>query len=76
MVVGGLMLPNVGAQHTDMMVESIQAIETEQLHKVVEKRGLSSPETVIIHMGTNDLRKTEILILCCENYMRCSLRQK
>ena len=34
---------------------------TEQLHRVMEKRDLVSPETVIIHVGTNDLRTTKNL---------------
>jgi hypothetical protein len=55
-VVGDSMLSNVGAEHTDMMVEGFPGIRTEQLHRVIEKRDLGSPETVIIHVGTNDLR--------------------
>jgi hypothetical protein len=47
---------NVGAEHTDMMVECFPGIRTEQLHRVIEKRDLGSPETVVIHVGTNDLR--------------------
>jgi hypothetical protein len=38
-----------------IMVECFPGIRTEKLHKVIEKRDLSSPETVIIHVGTNDL---------------------
>jgi len=52
------MLLNVGAEHTDMMVEYFQGIKTEQVNKMIEKTHLGSPETVIIHMGTNDLRTT------------------
>jgi hypothetical protein len=39
-----------------MMVEFFPGIRTEQLHRVIRKRDLGSPETVIIHVGTNDLR--------------------
>jgi hypothetical protein len=39
-----------------MMVEFFQGIKTKQLHREIEKRDLGSPETVIIHMGTNDFR--------------------
>jgi hypothetical protein len=49
------MLRNVGAEHTDMMVECFQGIKTEELHRVIEKLDLGSLETVIVHMGTNDL---------------------
>ena len=34
---------------------------TEQVHRVIEKRDLGSPETIIIHVGTNDLRTTRNL---------------
>jgi hypothetical protein len=53
----------VGAEHTDIMVECFPGIRTKQLHKVIEKRDLSSPETVIIHVGTNDLKTTKNLDL-------------
>jgi len=33
-------------------------IGIEQLHRVMENRDLGSPETVVIHVGTNDLRRT------------------
>jgi hypothetical protein len=56
MVVGDSMLRIVGAEHADMMVECFPGIRTEQLHRVIEKRDLCSPETVIILVGTNDLR--------------------
>jgi len=55
------MLHKFGAELTDMMVECFQGIKTEQLHRVMEKGYLGSPETVIIHMGTNDLRTTRNL---------------
>jgi hypothetical protein len=54
-VFGNSMLRNVGAEHTDMMVEYFPGIKTEQLE---ERRDLGSPETVIIHVGTNDVRIT------------------
>ena len=60
-VVGDPMLRNDRAVHADMMVESFQGIKTEQLHAVREKRNLGGPETVFIHVGTNDLRTTKNL---------------
>jgi hypothetical protein len=39
-----------------MMVECSAGIRVEQLNKAIEKRDLGNPETVIIHVGTNDLR--------------------
>jgi hypothetical protein len=56
MVVGDSVVRNVGTEHTDMMVECFPGIKTEQLRRVIEKRDLGSPETVVIHVGTNDLR--------------------
>ena len=54
-------MQNVGTEHADMMVECCPRIKTEQLHRVTEKTDLGSPETVIIHVGTNDLRTTRNL---------------
>ena len=42
-------------------MECFPRIKTEQLHRVIEKRGLGSSETVIIHVGANDLRTTRNL---------------
>ena len=52
---------NVGAEHADMKVKCFPGIKAEQLHRVMEKRDLVSPDTVIIHVGTNDLRTTRNL---------------
>jgi hypothetical protein len=64
MVVGDLMLRKVGADHTDMMVECFQGNKIEQLHRVIEKRHIVNPETLLIHMGTNDLRPTRNNCFC------------
>jgi hypothetical protein len=61
MVIGDSIVRGVEADHTDMTVECLPGIRTEQLHKVIERRDLGSPETVIIHVGTNDLRSTRNL---------------
>ena len=61
MAVGNSIVRSVGAEHADMMVECFPGIKTEQLHRMIEKADLGSPETVIIHVGTNDLRKTRNL---------------
>jgi hypothetical protein len=63
MVVGYSVLRNVGAEHADMKVECIPGINTEQLHRLIERRDLGSPETIIIQVDTNDFRKQELLIL-------------
>ena len=69
-VVGDSILGDVGAEHADVIVECIPGIKTEQLHGMIEKRDLGSPETVIIHVGTNDMRATRNLnFVMAEVYM-------
>ena len=58
MVVGDTVLHSVGTEHADTMMERFPGIKTERLHRVTEKTDLGSAETVIIHVGTNDLRRT------------------
>jgi hypothetical protein len=41
-----------------MKVGCFPGIRTEQLQRVIERRELGSPDSVVIHVGTNDLRKT------------------
>ena len=57
-MVGDSIVRSVGAEHADMVVECFPGIKTEQLHRVIEKRDLGSSETVVIDVGTNDLRTT------------------
>jgi hypothetical protein len=40
-----------------MKVECFLGIRTEQLQRVIERRKLGSPDSVVIHVGTNDLRR-------------------
>jgi hypothetical protein len=56
MVVGDSIVRNVGTEHADVNVECFPGIKTEQIRRVMEKKVLVSPETVIIHVGTNALR--------------------
>ena len=58
---GYLMLRRFGAEDTDMVMECFQGIKIKELHRMIETKHLGSPETVIIHMGTNDLRTTRNL---------------
>jgi hypothetical protein len=44
-----------------MTVECFPGIKTEQLHRVIERRDLGSPETSIIHVGTNYFKTTRNL---------------
>jgi hypothetical protein len=41
-----------------MKFECFPGIRTEQLQRAIERRELGSPDTVVIHVGTNDLRRT------------------
>ena len=61
MVVGDSLVRNVGVEYADMKVECFPGIKTDQLHRVLERRELDSAETLIIHVGTNDLRSTRNL---------------
>ena len=77
MVVGDSIVRNVGADHADMKVECFPGIKTEQLHRVLEKRDLVSPETLIIHVGTNDLKTTRNLdFVMGEVYALVSMAKK
>jgi hypothetical protein len=58
LVLGDSILHNVGTECSDMKIVCIPCIKTEQLHSVIENRDLGSPDTVVIHVVTNDLRRT------------------
>ena len=58
LVLGDSIVRNVGAECTDMKVECFPSIRMEQLQRVIENRNLGNPGMVVIHVGTNDLRKT------------------
>jgi len=77
MVVGDSIVRNVGADRSDMKVERFPGIKTEQLHRVMEKINLVSPDTVIIHVGTNDLKSTRNLdIVMGEVYVLVFMAKK
>jgi hypothetical protein len=58
LVLGDSIIRNVGTEHGNMMVECFPGIRTEQQHRVVENGNLGNLDTVVIHIGTNDLRRT------------------
>ena len=58
LVLGDSIILNVGTECSDMKVECFPGIRTEQLHRVIECRDLGSPDPVVIHVGTNNLRQT------------------
>jgi hypothetical protein len=57
-VLGDSVIRNVGTDSSDMMVDCFPGIVTEQLHRLIDNRELGSPDTIVLHSGTNDLRKT------------------
>jgi hypothetical protein len=63
LVVGDSIIRNVGTGQNNMMVECLPGIRTEQLHRVLDNRDLGTPDTVIIHVGTNDLKDQKIWII-------------
>jgi translation initiation factor 2 gamma subunit (eIF-2gamma) len=76
LVVGGSIVRNVGAEHVDMKLECFPGIRTEQLNKVIEKRDLVSSDTVIIHVGTNDLKTRNLDFVMGDVYEFVSTAKK
>ena len=58
LVLGDWIIRNVANKCSDMKVECFPSIITEQLHRVIENRDLGRTDTVVIHVGTNDIRRT------------------
>ena len=56
LVLGDSIIRNVGTECSDMKFECFPGIRTDQLQRVIERRELGSPDSVVIHVGTNDLR--------------------
>ena len=61
LVLGDSVIRNVGTDNSDTMVECFPGIRTEQLHRVIDNRELGSPDAIVLHVGTDDLRKTRNL---------------
>lgn len=60
LVMGDSTEQNVGKEYSNTTVESFLGIRTEQLHRVMENRELGKPDTVVIHVGTNNLQSTNL----------------
>ncbi|PNF36340.1 hypothetical protein B7P43_G00510 [Cryptotermes secundus] len=56
LVLGDSIIRNVEAEH--MRVQCFPGIRTEQPQRVIDNRDLGAHDTVVIHVGTNDLRRT------------------
>jgi len=48
----------VGIKCPDIEVGCFPCIRTEQLQRIIEKRDLEKPDAVVIHVGTNDIKRT------------------
>jgi len=49
---------NVGTDQNNMKAESFRGIRSEQLHGVLDNRDLGTADTVVIHVGTNNLKRS------------------
>ena len=49
---------NVGTDQNNMKTESFRGIRSEQLHGVLDNRDLGTADTVVIHVGTNNLKRS------------------
>jgi len=50
-------ISNVGRECSDMNIECFPGIRKDQLHRFIENRDLGIPDTVVIHVAANDLRR-------------------
>jgi hypothetical protein len=58
LVVGDSIIRNVGTGQNNMNAEGFPGIRTEQLHRILDNRDLGTPDTFIIHVGTNYLKRS------------------
>jgi hypothetical protein len=75
-VIGDSIVRKIGAEHVDMKVDCFPGIKTEQLLRVTEKRDLVSSDTVIIHVGTNDLKTRNLDFVMGDVYELVSTAKK
>jgi hypothetical protein len=60
-VLGDSIVRNVGAEKPNMRVECFPGIRADQLLRVMENRNLGYSDTIVIHVGTNDIRRSRNL---------------
>ena len=58
LVVGDSIIRNVGKGQNNMKAECFPGIRKENLHRVLGNRDLRTPDTVVIHVGANDLKRS------------------
>ena len=61
LVLGDSIVRNVGVEKPNMRVECFPGIRADQLRRVMENRNLGHSDTVVIHVGTNDVRRSRNL---------------
>jgi hypothetical protein len=61
LVLGDSIVRNVGEDKTIMRVECFPGIRADQLRRVLENRILGCSDTVVIHVGTNDVSRSRNL---------------
>ena len=57
LVLGDSIVRGVGAGRSNMRIERFPGIRMDQLRRVMEKRDLGHADMVVIHVGTNDVRR-------------------
>jgi hypothetical protein len=61
LVLGDSIVRNVGTDKSSMRVECFPGIRADQLRRVMENRNFGDSDTVVIHVGTNDVRRSRNL---------------
>ena len=56
---GDSIVRNAGADCPDWKIGYFPGIRAEQLQTVIEKKDLGNPDTVVIHVGTNDIKRSK-----------------
>jgi len=60
-VLGDSIVRNVGAETPNMRVNCFPGIRADQLRRVMENTDLGYSDAVLIHVGTNDIRRSRNL---------------
>jgi hypothetical protein len=61
LVLGDSIVRNIGTDKTNMRVEYFPGIRADKLRRVMENRNFGFSDTIVIHVGTNDVRKSRNL---------------
>jgi len=61
LVLADSIIRNVGTECPDLKVGCFPGFRTEQIQRVIEKGDFGRPDAVVIHVGTNDIKRTRNL---------------